>query len=185
MTIKLRKLFLVLLAISVITACGFQLRGALELSNDLSPVYLQQNRSFDLAREIKALLLSNKVDVVAEANQSNVQLILISEAKKRRILSVDTNGRAREYLLSYKVRYSIQKTSLANKAVNSSEADVELLTLTRSLLFDSNAVLAVSNESEVLYKDMRRAAARSILLKLSAYSTVTKEKKAKEETAAQ
>jgi outer membrane lipopolysaccharide assembly protein LptE/RlpB len=45
------------------------------------------------------------------------------------------------------------------------------------LLFDQNAVLAVTNESEILYKDMRRDTARLILLKVKARSTRTESTK--------
>ena len=44
------------------------------------------------------------------------------------------------------------------------------VSLTRSLLFDPEAVLAVTNESEILYRDMQKNAARLILLKLQARS---------------
>lgn len=157
---KFKKLFLLLLAASVINACGFHLRGAVELSDELSPVYLQQNGVFALAREIKSLLASNKISLAENEKQSKTQLSLIDETKNRRILSVDSSGRAREYLLSYKVRFSI--------TINKAEKVEDAVSLTRSLLFDPDAVLAISNETEVLYKDMRRDAARRILLKLQA-----------------
>lgn len=92
---------------------------------------------------------------------------MISEKKSRRILSVDSNGRAREYLLSYEVLYSVQLPA-AGETVADSKAFEDTVFLSRSLLFDPNAVLAVTNESAILYKDMRRDAARQVLLKLQA-----------------
>jgi len=158
-----RFLFL-LLAVSIVTACGFKLRGSLDLSDEMSPVYLQQNSVFELGRVIKSLLESNKIKIAETEKQSNSQLVLLSDAKSRRILSVDSNGRAREYLLSYSVTFSVK--------INGQEAEAgeDSINVKRSLLFDPDAVLAVVNESEVLYKDMRRDAARLILLKLQARS---------------
>lgn len=183
-------------------ACGFQLRGSIELSEDISPIYLEQNSMFDLAREIRSLLKINKIKIVKDANLSKAQLILLSEENTRRVLSVDGSGRAREYLLSYKINFII-KTKQSELAVpestgakNKEAANIETENLTekinqdlispdsispdsispdsisvaRSLLFDPDAVLAVSNEAEILYKDMRRDAARLILLKLQARS---------------
>ena len=157
------RFFIAVILVCVLQACGFKLRGSIELSPDMSPIYLQQNSVLELGREIESLLISNKIDLVDDEKQSKAQLVLVKEAKKRRVLSVDSNGRAREYLLSYAVTFSIK--------IGSAKAAEDKISISRSLLFDSDAVLAVANESEVLYKDMRRDAARLILLKLQAQSS--------------
>ena len=155
--------------IGLLQACGFKLRGSVELSSDMSPIYLQQNSVFELGREIKSLLISNKIDFIEDEKSSKAQLVLVKEDKKRRVLSVDSDGRAREYLLSYNVTFSIKINSA--KSAADKQAAEDHISISRSLLFDPDAVLAVANESEVLYKDMRRDAARLILLKLQAMST--------------
>ncbi len=155
-----------------LVACGFQLRGSINLSSDMSPIYLEQNSVFDLAREIKSLLISNRIELVENVQQSKSQLVLLNETKSQRVLSVDGSGRAREYLLSYKVNFAItvtQKKTAKNTAAQNL-LDQDTLTVTRTWLFDPDAVLAVTNEAELLYTDMRREAARLILLKLNARS---------------
>ncbi len=166
----LKERLLILALVFTVSACGFQLRGSLEISDDLSPLHLEKNSVFDLAREIKALLSTNDIKTVESegsgagvgAEKANSQLSLLNESKTRRVLSVDGNGRVREFLLIYTVNYSIK--------IKQSKLLDESLTVQRSLLFNPDAVLAVVNESEVLYKDMRRDAARLILLKLQAHS---------------
>ncbi len=87
--------------------------------------------------------------------------------KSRTVLSVDSNGRAREYLLNYTVLFTVTiKSTTALKAKNIEQS----ISISRSLLFDPDAVLAVTNESEILYKDMQRDAAQLILLKMQAHS---------------
>ncbi len=168
-------------------ACGFQLRGAITLSEDISPVFIEENSAFSLARELKSLLASNKIKVVKNAKQSKTQLVLLNEGKNRRVLSVDGNGRAREYLLTYSANFVIKTTQRKKSEIETAKQEAvtqgevmpeksaeknqqDAITVTRTWVFDPNAVLAVSNEAEILYKDMRRDAARLILLKLSAYS---------------
>ncbi len=153
-------------------ACGFQLRGSIDLSEDISPIYIKQNSVFDLAREIKLLLAMNKIEVVEDAKQSKAQLTLLNEEKTRRVLSVDGSGRAREYLLIYKVNFVIKAKQSEASAIENSEAknNQDSVSIRRNLLFDPDAVLAVTNEAEILYNDMRRDAARLILLKLQARS---------------
>jgi LPS-assembly lipoprotein len=163
---------LILLSLTlVIQGCGFQLRGALDISSDISPLYLQQNSVFELAREIKSLLATNKIALAENSTQANTQLVLLNETKQRRVLSVDGNGRAREYALTYTVNFTIN----IRKAENQSETMLvepkpESISLTRTLVFEPDAVLAVTNETEILYNDMRRNAASSILLRLQARS---------------
>ena len=149
-------------ALLLVSSCGFQLRGAVEISQDVSPIYVEANSVFELAREVKSLLASNKIAIADNQNSANAQLTLTNEVKSRRVLSVDTNGRAREYLLSYTVNFSVK--------IKQEKVKAETITLTRSLLFDTDAVIAVQNESELLYKDMRRNVSRLILLKLQAHS---------------
>lgn len=158
-------------------ACGFQLRGSIDISEDISPIYIEQNSMFDLAREIKLLLAMNKIEVVEDAKQSKAQLTLLNEEKSRRVLSVDGSGRAREYLLIYKVNFVIKAKQSETSAIENSEAknnqdsvSHDSISVRRNLLFDPDAVLAVTNEAEILYDDMRRDAARLILLKLQARS---------------
>ena len=149
-----------LLLVSVLSGCGFQLRGSLGLSEDISPLYLKSNSSFELARELKLLLATNNVRQTDKPEKANYQLILVRENKKKRVLTVDGDGRAKEYLLTYTIDYSINVKDAVQQDV------IESISLKRSLLFDTGAVLAVTNESEILYKNMQRDTARLILLKL-------------------
>jgi len=158
--------FIYLVLAASLYACGFQLRGSINLSSEMSPIYIEQNSVFDLAREIKTLLASNKIAIVENAQQSRSQLILLDEAKSRSVLSVDGSGQAREYLLSYRVNFSIK----VNRDNTEAAAVPDSISVNRSWLFDPNAVLAVTNEAELLYNDMRREAARLILLKINARS---------------
>ena len=168
-TTKQSYFLIAVVLIGLLQGCGFKLRGSVELSSDMSPIYLQQNSVFELGREIKSLLISNKIDIVEDEKRSKAQLVLVNEAKTRRVLSVGSDGRAREYLLSYNVTFSIKINSA--EGVTGEQAAEDHALISRSLLFNPDAVLAVANESEILYKDMRRAAARLILLKLQAKST--------------
>lgn len=162
--------FFVLLTL-VISGCGFQLRGAIDISTEVSPLYLQQNSVFELAREIKTLLATNNIEVVSDPAQSNSQLVLLNESKQRRVISVDGNGRAREYSLTYSVNFTMTVQKAGEQAGDVVIAPKqETVSLTRSLIFEPEAVLAVTNEVEIFYKEMRGNAARSILLKLQARS---------------
>lgn len=157
----------------LVDGCGFQLRGALDLSQDISPIYIDPKSAYELDRDIKMLLATNNIPTVDKAYKANSVLVLLKERKSNRVLSVDANGRAREYLLNYSVIFTMK--------VKQSIEKQDTISLTRSLVFDPDAVLAVTNETEILYKDMRQDASRSILLRLQALSR--QEAKSQAETA--
>jgi LPS-assembly lipoprotein len=161
-TKKDSRVFLYLVMALMLSACGFQLRGAIDLSEELAPVYIEQGTLLGLAREIKSLLATNKIKVVDKESESRSTLVLQKEVRGRRLLSVDGSGRAKEYLLTYEVHFIIRLKGSADSR--------DSLSISRSLLFDPDAVLAVSNESEILYRDMQRDISRLILLKLQALS---------------
>jgi len=166
---------LVIAMVLLLHACGFQLRGAVNLSQEMSPVFIDKNGVFELAREIKDVLIGNGIKIVDNAKQSNSQLVLLSEAKTRRVLSVDGTGRAQEYLLMYSVNFEIKRKLPGTDKIESKSDNISL---SRALLFEPDAVLAAVNESEVIYKDIQREAARLILLKLQSFSTQVKDTKA-------
>lgn len=153
-------LFLLVSAVLLNTSCGFQLRGALDISDSISPLYLEQGSAFELAREINGLLVKNKIALADSAVMAKSRLTLVNESTSRRVLSVDGNGRAREYLLTYSVNITIK--------IQQEKETRDSITLSRSLVFDPDAVLAATNETEILYRDMRKDAARLVLLKLQA-----------------
>ena len=168
--LRLRYSISIVVLVFLIQACGFQLRGALDLSQDISPIYLQQNNLFELGREVKALLTANKLQIAKNEKQAKAQLALLSEARSRRVLSVDSNGRVREYLLNYTVKFSIKINQSKDLNEINQQDRQDSISVYRSLVFDPAAVIAVVNQSEILYKDMQRDVARLILLRLQASS---------------
>ena len=163
--VKTFSLLVLILVPLLIHGCGFQLRGSLGLSEDISPLYLQQNSARELARELQRLLAQNKVVVADKETGSNSRLTLLSENKNRRILSVDGDGRAREYLLIYRVDVLIK--------IRQAKEVKDTVSLSRSLLFDPEAVLAFNNQADLLYKEMQKNAAHLILLKLQSRSNMS------------
>jgi LPS-assembly lipoprotein len=138
------------------------LRGSLDLSDSISPLYIEQDSAFELAREITGMVVKNNIVLADDAAKAKSQLTLVNENRSRRVLSVDGNGRAREYLLTYTVNIKIR--------IQQAKEIPDSVSISRSLLFDPDAVLAVTNEAEILYRDMRKDAARLVLLKLQALS---------------
>ncbi|MDT8383262.1 MAG: hypothetical protein RRB22_02505, partial [Gammaproteobacteria bacterium] len=97
---------LLLLLLLSISACGFHLRGSVQLPPALSVLaLLDAAPATDIAPELGRGLKGAGVRLDASAP---MQLQIRAEQYGKRVLSVDASGRAQEYGLSYTVRFSLR-----------------------------------------------------------------------------
>ncbi|MDH5471526.1 MAG: LPS assembly lipoprotein LptE [Gammaproteobacteria bacterium] len=158
--IILRQALLALLVISM-TACGFHLRGAYQLPDAMAKTYVQAaNQNSELIRSLKRSLKANNILVVENTSDATAVLKITSESQNKRVLSVDSKGRAREYELSYAVGFHVQ-TGNADFSMAEQELKLE-----REFLFDTEDVLGKGREESTLIKDMQQDMVRLILLRL-------------------
>lgn len=157
----LRILSLVFL-VCTLAACGFQLRGAYNLPEHLSPLFLDKDSmSLLLYKELRSTMIASGAELTEdEANAASI-LQISREQNTRDVISVDSLGRAREYRLIYRFSFTLQASGEA-------VIDNSNIQLTRNLLFNPEAVLGVAEETENIYRDMVRDSAGLILLRLQA-----------------
>lgn len=148
--------------IVMLSACGFQLRGTYDLATGLSPVFVNTSER-EIRYQLRSQLAANGIDVAAGVESSASELSVYRSRRSRRVISVDSRGRAREYELRYDLSYRLNYDTGAGK--RKLEKNIEL---SRDLLFDPDSVLAINSEIESLYTDMQRDAARIILRQLQA-----------------
>jgi LPS-assembly lipoprotein len=148
--------YLLIFTLLLLSSCGFHLRGSVDLSPALSEIAVK-GAITDIAPDLRRALKNAGVQVTDSAS---MVLQLRAEQYGKRVLSVDSLGRAQEYGLSYTVRFSLKD----KKGVAwISEAPV---TQTRDLRFDASAVLGTSSEEAQLKTEMRRDAVSQILRQL-------------------
>ena len=150
--------YLLILMLLLLASCGFHLRGTVELPPALSEIAVRDGAT-DIAPDLRSAL-KNAGALVADS--ASMVLRLSAEQYGKRVLSVDSLGRAQEYSLSYTVKFSL-KDEGKNGATWISEVTV---TQVRDLRFDATAVLGVSSEEEQLKAEMRRDAVSQILRQL-------------------
>lgn len=156
------RIFSLVLLTFTIAACGFHLRGAYELPEHLSPVYLDKDSmSLLLYKELRSTLRASGAELTDDETTAASVLEISQEQQTRDVISVDTLGRAREYRLIYRLAFTLQASGEA-------VIDRSNIQLTRNLLFNPEAVLGVTEEMENIYRDMIRDSAGQILLRLQA-----------------
>ena len=154
------RLAIVLLA-SLLTGCGFELRGADVLPPHLRDLFVVANQ--DIANDVAVFLETSDTRIVRRRDEAQVVLTIVNPRYERRVLSVDPNtGKEREFEIVYTVDVSALdkegRTLLAPQPVS----------LLRDFIFDTDAVLGASREEAVLNVEMRRDAVQQILYRLRA-----------------
>ncbi len=152
----MRQLFI--LTLLLLTRCGFHLRGTVQLPDTLSTMaVVDAVPATDIAPDLRRALKSQGIRVTDTAL---LHLVLRSESFFKRVLSVDSEGRAQEYGLSYAVRFGLRDEE------GLVWLPEESITLSRDLRFDATAVLGTSSEEAQLKDEMRRDVVLRILRRL-------------------
>ena len=142
-----------------VAGCGFKLRGQQTFPFETISVPTNTPLGVELKRNIAAASAQTKlVDSAAEAE---AVLSVLSEANEKVILSLNTQGRVREYQLRYRVVYRVS----SQKGIDFIPATAVLLT--RDITFNDQ-VLAKEVEEAQLYREMRSDLVQQIVRRLAA-----------------
>lgn len=156
---------LVLLLALTLTACGFQLRGAADLS--FKTLYIQGPK-LSISRELQQSLKANGIQVVETAENAELLLELVNEVNEKRILSLSGGGLVREYELNYIVNFRTREPA------NALWGPVQTVQVRRDFSYNDNALLGKLDEEAKLNTDMRKDAVREVLRRLTAIQVTTK-----------
>ena len=146
-----------------LAACGFQLRGANgSYTMPFHSIYLGFPDTSPLGTELKRNLRAGQVSIADKADGAEAQFVVIGENRGKAILSLNSLGRVREYLLTYTLSFTVRDSR-----------GVELLpateiTLRRNMAFDETQVLAKESEEALLYRDMQADLVQQIMRRLAA-----------------
>ncbi|MCC5796573.1 MAG: hypothetical protein JJU48_04525 [Methylophaga sp.] len=151
-----------LMSMLAITACGFQLRGAAELPDELKLLYVQGvNMQRDLGLELRRTLTRNGITVVDRYQEGAAVLSIIENNFERRVLSVSFSGKVSEYELERQVVIQLVD---ANSTML---IDAERFEARRDLQFDPDQVIGLGEEQRLLEVQMNEQLVQSILRRLS------------------
>lgn len=159
---KIKFTFLLFISLLVMS-CGFHLRGSEDLSSVLPNVNVSGvNPHSDLGRELIRSLAVANVDVF---NETSVILKITKDDFSKRVLSVDSAGRANQYELRYDVSFELLNEVKDKKEIINL-IPMQNITERREYLFDADLVLAKENEENRLKIGMRQAAILQLIRRL-------------------
>lgn len=157
----LRSLLLIVFA-AAIAGCGFQLRGTQGGNLPYKTFYIALPETADvriwLERYIRA---SGSTQIVGSPRDAEASFQQLADSRQKTILSVNAQGRVREYRLqlAYRFRVVNQKGEeiIAPNEIN----------LTRDITYDDSSVLAKDLEEGVLWRDMNNDLVNQVMRRLS------------------
>jgi LPS-assembly lipoprotein len=149
-----------LVLLTSISACGFALRGAVVFP--FQSIYVGLPESSALGGELKRNLRANgKTEVTAQAANADVILDVLGESRDKVILSLNSQGRVREFNLIYNLKFRLR-----DKAGHE-VLQPTTISLKRNLSFKENEVLAKEAEEALLYRDMQSELVQQIMRRLA------------------
>ena len=129
----------------LLSACGFQLRG-----------------SHALPFETLHIAASTSTRVVATAAEAQATLIVLGDLSQKKIMSLNSAGRVREYQLERTFVFMV-----AN-AAGQQFVPQSTIRITREMTFDDAAVLSKQAEETLLWRDIQNDMVQQLMRRLAA-----------------
>jgi LPS-assembly lipoprotein len=158
----------------LLAACGFQLRGTMQLP--YKSLYIAVSPSSTLGLELRRQIRANQPHLLVEEEKKAEAIFRqLSFDRERVIAIINADGQVREYQLrlNYSFRLEDQTGAPLTQASN--------VVLLREITYDDNQVLSKTQEEEFLWQDMEKDLVQQILRRLATQHPVLP---AKEEAAA-
>lgn len=148
----------------ILTACGFQLRGAGLGSSSLPfrSIHIAGSEGSNFVNTLKRYLAAGGTEVTADPKQADAVMEVLRESQDKAILSRNSQGRVREYTLQYTLQFRVKNSQ------NAELIPVSEISLRRSISFNESAVLAKESEEATLYRDMQNDMVQQVVRRMAA-----------------
>ena len=140
----------------LLSACGYHLRGALELPDGLKNVYLVGG-SGQLQEQFNSAMKTSSVGIASSPETAGIIVRIFNEDNQRRVLSLSSTGTANDFELEYRFDYELVDSK--NKVLMPRQS----VEIKREYYNDQVAVIAKGNEEIVIRNEMYQQAVRSIV----------------------
>ncbi|MEB0137924.1 MULTISPECIES: LPS assembly lipoprotein LptE [unclassified Undibacterium] len=152
--------FVALLLAFSLSACGFALRGPVAFP--FKSIYISLPIGSPLNGELHRQLRANgQTLVTADPKDAEVILDVLQEARDKQILSLNSQGRVREYSLLYNFSFRLRN------AAGKEYLEPVKIQLKRTITYNESVVLAKESEEAALYRDMQSDLVQQIMRRLS------------------
>ena len=151
MAIKLIKSGILIMTLTLLAGCGYQLRGSASLPEVMSPTYVQGLRPYSgLVDDFAYALRTRDATVTSDQAEASAVLKITGDDTEKLVLSVDTAGNVLEYEIRQTIRFSVLGPDRRELLPEQS------ITLSRAFLFTSTDVLAKVREERLVRRTLQQ-----------------------------
>jgi len=156
--VRLNKLSVLFSIVFLLSACGYHLRGAIDLPEELQRMYVR-GASAALSDAIKQAFRSTSGELVKNSADAGMILNVIDEDYRRRTVSISSSGYSNEYELTYRLVFDLIDQN-GYELVSAQTIEVSQVYYNEQ---SSDTVLSKENEEKVLRKELYIKAVRSVI----------------------
>ena len=159
---KFTRYLSILLIATLFAGCGFQLRGSTpETRLGFESLYLDAPIGTPLERDLRTVLRASSTQLTADAKSAPVTLRVLSQAQEKKVLTLNAQGKVREFSLTYRVRFEVADAS------NKKLLQPPEIALQSILSYSEEQALAKEQEERMTFEDLRRDAVAQIMRQLA------------------
>ncbi|MGZ8152532.1 MAG: LPS-assembly lipoprotein LptE [Methylovulum sp.] len=140
----------------LLSACGYHLRGALELPANMKNIYVE-GASGPLLEHFRQIMKASSVQLADSRKGAGIVVKIANEDFNRRVLSLSTRGKSNEFELVYRLDYAF---------ANASDAQLmgrQTVEIRREYYNDQQFIIAKDNEEAVIRNEMYQQAVNTIV----------------------
>jgi LPS-assembly lipoprotein len=140
----------------LLSACGYHLRGALDLPENMKNIYVEGGSS-PLVEQFKLVMKSSSGQLSDSRKGAGIIIKIYNETFDRRVTSLSSRGKSNEFELSYRMDYEF---------VDAKDAllmDRQTVDIKRDYYNDQTAVIAKDTEETGIRNEMYQQAVSAIV----------------------
>ncbi|MFZ6752556.1 LPS assembly lipoprotein LptE [Undibacterium sp. Dicai25W] len=143
-----------------LSACGFKLRGPVSFPFHSIYIGVPETSEFGalLRRQIRA---NGQTQVTTKSEDAEVIMDVLLDSREKQVLSLNSQGRVREYNLLYNFSFRLRNAS------GKEYLEPVKIQLKRTITFNESVVLAKESEEAALYRDMQNDLVQQVMRRLS------------------
>lgn len=158
---RIKSTLTLLCVVLFVQSCGFKLRTDRDLSQRIASVHILGISEYsDVGRLLYSALRQGRVALLDDSKAAAAVLNISRQQFTKRVISLDSLGRANQYELVYELVYKMLNQDGSERLAE------QKISLRREFLYDSNLVLAKQEEETRLRQDMLAAAVDQLVRNL-------------------
>lgn len=149
-----------LIEILVLTGCGFELRGTVNIAPEFTPLYVQAQPDSNMAQALNEVLRINSIPYTEDNKTAKLIIHILDESHSNRVVAVNSYGK----VISTEINYRVIFEGLLNNGeiiMPSQTIDVS-----REYVNPEVEVLGKSEEAYMIRRDLEQDIADRILRRL-------------------